>query len=122
MIELYFEGIEQTIKFFKPVIQSFSVDKKIYNDTKGYIKGVIVFYNNSQLHFAELKSMELHEKPKYRYHYINEKKALIFRYDNSLHHPNLSNFPHHKHLSEKIVESAEPELYDIILEIKALID
>ncbi|WP_353737734.1 MULTISPECIES: toxin TumE [Microcystis] len=35
----------------------------------------------------------------YRYHFQDEQNNLVFRYDSTPHFPNLSTFPHHKHLS-----------------------
>lgn len=34
---------------------------------------------------------------KYSFHYMSEDAATVFRYDDSDHHPELPNFPHHKH-------------------------
>ncbi|MDB9424247.1 DUF6516 family protein [Microcystis aeruginosa CS-564/01] len=34
----------------------------------------------------------------YRYHFQDEKNNLVFRYDSTPHFPNISTFPHHKHL------------------------
>ena len=41
----------------------------------------------------------------------------IFRYDNAPHHRNIATFPHHKHSGEDILESTEPTLFDVLLEI-----
>ena len=46
---------------------------------------------------------------------------MIFRYDNVPHHKEIKTFPHHKHLQDKVVESQEINLYDILLEIREII-
>ena len=46
---------------------------------------------------------------------------MIFRYDNAPHHQNVETFPHHKHLETVITESIEPEITQILAEIKALL-
>lgn len=61
--------------------------------------------------------MEVKEKLKYRYHYMNEANQLIFRYDNANHHPQIKTFPHHKHIKDGVIESSEPHLFNILLEI-----
>lgn len=58
--------------------------------------------------------------PKYRYQYMDEKLLLIFRYDNAPHHREVKSFPHHKHVSNKVTDSKEPGLNDILLEIARL--
>lgn len=41
----------------------------------------------------------------------------IFRYNNALHHAEVSPFPHHKHEGGDIKESPEIILYQVLLEI-----
>jgi len=46
---------------------------------------------------------------------------MIFRYDNAEHHKNIKTFPHHKHLENSVIESPEKNLFDVLLEIEAMI-
>ncbi|MFN7341200.1 MAG: DUF6516 family protein [Opitutia bacterium] len=94
-----------------------SLTKKIYNISQGYISGSIIFENNHRLDFVEVKNVEVLNKIKYRYHYMNDEQVMIFRYDNAPHHTNVSTFPHHKHEGENIRESVEPSLDQVLLEI-----
>ncbi|MDE2800441.1 MAG: DUF6516 family protein [Gemmatimonadota bacterium] len=52
----------------------------------------------------------------YRYHCQDENNRLIFRYDSTPHFPNLSSFPHHKHLPDTVIPSAKPDINQIIKE------
>ena len=53
----------------------------------------------------------------YRYHYQDENNQLIFRYDSTRHFPEISTFPHHKHLSDNsVVASEKPEMEQVIKE------
>lgn len=65
----------------------------------------------------EVKNVEVLNKIKYRYHYMNDEQVMIFRYDNAPHHSNVSTFPHHKHDAENIIDSTEPSLDRVLLEI-----
>ena len=56
----------------------------------------------------------------YRYQYIRTGKA-IFRYDNAPHHPNLPNFPHHKHVGGRKLPATKPTLSQILDEVIALL-
>lgn len=49
---------------------------------------------------------------------MSNNNNLIFRYDNVKHHPQISTFPHHKHILNKILPSTEPNFMIIMLEIK----
>ena len=52
----------------------------------------------------------------YRYHCQDENNRLIFRYDSTPHFPDLSSFPHHKHLPDTVIPSDKPEIGQIIKE------
>ena len=57
------------------------------------------------------------EKVNYGYHYQGKDGNLIFRYDNARHRPTLG-FIDHKHLSDgTVIESAEPDIADVIDEV-----
>ena len=120
MIDSYFKEIDRTISYFKE-ISSYTLRKKVYNDKQGFIGGTIIFENESQLDFVEVKNVDVENKIKYRYHYMDKDKNLIFRYDNATHHKNLKTYPHHKHLKDSIAESYEMNLFDVLLEIKEII-
>jgi hypothetical protein len=52
----------------------------------------------------------------YRYHCPDENNRLIFRYDSTPHYPNLSSFPHHKHLPDAVIPSDKPDIESVIEE------
>jgi hypothetical protein len=56
----------------------------------------------------------------YRYHIQDQQNNLIFRYDNTPHFPDLKSFPHHKHLKNKVEDSDEPLILDVIKKAKLL--
>ncbi len=61
------------------------------------------------------------EVDKYRLHYMNGAGQMLFRYDNSPHHPEIDSHPHHKHTPDKISPSNMPSIKDILNEISAII-
>ncbi len=52
----------------------------------------------------------------YRYHFQDEENNLVFRYDSTPHFPNLSTFPHHKHLPNDVISSQKPDLIQVLKE------
>ena len=52
----------------------------------------------------------------YRYHCQDKNNDLIFRYDSTPHFPEISTFPHHKHLPDDVIASAKPDLEQVIRE------
>jgi len=80
-----------------------------------YLKGTIVFTNQSEFHLKEYSiSVPEFKKIAYSYHYQGANKRLIFRYDNAEHHPELENFPHHKHIGDKVFSAEEVSLNEVL--------
>jgi hypothetical protein len=80
-----------------------------------YLKGEIVFTNHCELHFKEyFISVPEFKKIAYSYHYQDDKKELIFRYDNAEHHPELETFPHHKHIGNETFPAEEFSLEKVL--------
>jgi hypothetical protein len=50
---------------------------------------------------------------KYRFHLMDKRGEIRFRYDNAPHH-NISTFPHHKHTPDWIVEVSERSFLDVL--------
>jgi hypothetical protein len=46
----------------------------------------------------------------YRYHFQDENNKVIFRYDSTPHFPDLSTFPHHKHLTDTVIAADQPNI------------
>lgn len=98
------------------------IDSTITSDCRtakiGVIKGTITFVDESRLFFTEYLDLRYKtEKLTYSFHYQDRDSALLFRYDNARHKPELD-FPHHKHLADGHTVQAEiPELAGILDEI-----
>jgi len=69
----------------------------------------------------ELFDVSLVEKVKYKYHYMTLEDKLIFRYDNAKHNPEIKTFPHHIHTCNKVSQSKEPELLNVLIKVYDII-
>jgi hypothetical protein len=58
----------------------------------------------------------------YRYHFQDSGNNLIFRYDSTPHFPQLSSFPHHKHLSDNVIASEKPHITDVLREVREFLE
>ncbi len=82
------------------------------------------FFDGSRLSIfehLELSGRRSFQRIAYKYHYQDQSDALIFRYDNSPHHPNLATFPDHKHVGSMIIDAEPPHLSEVLAEISRLI-
>ena len=117
----YLENVKTIIQNHSSIFINYSSTIKIYSTLKGFIEGRIIFVDESVLDFMEVKDIEEELKEKYKYHYMDKDKNLIFRYDNSKHHKEIATFPHHKHTPNGIEESSEPNIEEIMKEIEKII-
>ena len=122
LIDKYIQTLIRQIEDF-PLVVTNDLHAYINSYKKGYVSGVITFLDDSTLTMIEvlIKSNNIIEPAKYRYHYMDNNQALQFRYDNAAHFKNLSSFPHHKHIlvndDERVIATPKPTLSQILDEI-----
>lgn len=122
MIEQYFQSLLDLLASL-PFVESPAVNLEKRGELVGFIRGEVVFNDNSVLYFRELMDLRLPlQKVMYAYHYQRSNGSLVFRYDNTAHHKSVSTFPNHKHLQSGDVVSAEiPSLGQVLREVEGLI-
>ncbi len=99
------------------LINSSEVKIDFRTEKIGLIKGRILFINESELFFTEYLDLRYKvDKLTYSFHYQDKEGALIFRYDNASHKPQMS-FKNHKHFKADILASEIPGLNNVLEEI-----
>lgn len=84
---------------------------------RGLIHGLIIFEDDSELHFREfVDTSQIEPKLSFAYQYLDVRKNLIFRYDNAIHRPPLSQ-PSHKHNPKGVHICPVPNLSQVIDEV-----
>jgi hypothetical protein len=99
------------------------LDRSDMSGQSSELYAVLIFPDSSELHLVEQLVVQHYAlvKSRYSYHYQQASGELIFRYDNAPHHPDLLNYPHHKHIGEQIVSAQAPDLSDVLKEIDAIL-
>ncbi len=118
----YFQH-QKNLIITNPIIQSWEYQEDIRTSFEGFFKSRVHFVDNSILDFREYVNVMEGKVARFTYsfHYSQDQR-FIFRYDNTPHHPQLSSFPHHKHLStDTVIGCSEPTLKDILIEIEKII-
>ena len=111
MISDYFKEVERKIEAMRIVAEK-SIDYREFGPEEGMIRGKLLFIDGKVLEFMEYVSRE--RRPKYRFHLMDEKAEMIFRYDNAPHH-DVPTFPYHKHTPEGVEGSEERKLLEMVL-------
>lgn len=77
-----------------------------------YYKIKLIFKNDSELHVKEY--FDKGGERNYSYHWQDKNADMIIRWDNAPHHKKLLTYPHHKHIENKIYESSEITLTEVL--------
>jgi hypothetical protein len=121
-IETYVQSLLNAVANAAGVASSdIALDKR--GPQAGLIRGDIYFVDGTRLHFRELVDFETAlPRLMYSYHYQNEAALIIFRYDDTPHHTELPNSPHHKHVGseQNTISSSAPDLNAVLTEINRL--
>lgn len=119
-IEEYFHQLDTMLALFPQVaLKTMQYDQR--SETKGFIRGVLLFDDGSELHVREFVDTSVGiERFKYSYHYMHG-GHLIFRYDNAadITARDFVTYPHHKHVGGVIQASLAPTLHEALEEIVA---
>jgi len=118
----YFKYIASLLALSR-IAQSQDVHMQKRTPTEGFLRGDVIFKDDSRLHFRELVTTEPSvQLVSYTYHYMRANRTLIFRYDDTDHFPSLPNAPHHKHIGENdVIASEPPDLETVLKEIEGMI-
>ncbi|MGH7966500.1 MAG: toxin-antitoxin system TumE family protein [Candidatus Binatia bacterium] len=119
-LQQYFDLITNVVEHSGA--ESVEMDVLQRDQVTGRVKGILSFYDGSRLEFTETITIERYRPVKlaYRYQYIRAGEP-VFRYDNAAHHPDLLNFPHHKHVGNKKLSVTEPTLSQVLGEVASVL-
>ena len=124
-IEAYFQQLRDLVDAC-PVVQSSSITYDKRSTHEGFIRGEIYFVDGSVLHLREFVDVETTvERLLYVYQYMDARKQLRFRYDNTGHHKqlNLPTYPHHKldGSDQQVIPALAPDVAAVLSEVETLV-
>jgi hypothetical protein len=122
----YFAGLERTLRRNPQVSKHEEPFTCLASDDfNGLVRGRVFFWDGSYLDLYEVVSTELGYPVRisYAYTYLKDGRSA-FRYDNAPHHPEITTFPHHKHIGpqERLAPADQPSLSRVLREIATWLD
>jgi hypothetical protein len=113
-------AVDNLIDSGDAVLVSLQVDQR--SAVRGFIEGSLQFRDGSQLVFREFLDVTRREpRLMYAYHYQDEARLLLFRYDNAKHRPVLPQTSH-RHAPSGIESTFSPTLTEVLDEILEILD
>ena len=100
-------------------MQTERYEEHLLSAARGNLRIRLRFSDNALLEISEafiLVGGEL-RRLSYRYHYQDALAALVFRYDNAPHHPEIPTHPDHKHSGEHVLASFYPSIEQLLEEV-----
>jgi hypothetical protein len=116
-IEEYFDQIRKLIQAI-PEAHAERYEEQVLSATRGNLRIRLRFSDQALLEISEAFVLIADELRwlSYRYHYQDPSTALVFRYDNTPHHPEIPTHPDHKHIGGHIVASVHPSIEQVLYE------
>lgn len=106
------------------IIEEFRIVRERVTTYDAHLRVRVWLIRGHSLEFSEYVRRRPDGQPAvttYSYHWSDEQRVLVCRWDNALHHPALPNYPHHIHRgSEGTVEPGAPvDIFQILDEIRS---
>jgi len=96
----YFDAV-RTHLLAEPLIENFQIIKERRTDSDGHLRGRLTILGDFLMEFSEYVQFSPGGSIAvitYSYHCADADGNLIVRWDNAPHFPNLTGFPHHRHV------------------------
>ena len=118
--------MENILSDFSDIIVNQVIEKHVKDDHRVIFEARLYLKDTTQLAVKDIKIfLAAHaSKRKYAYQWMDVDNQLIIRWDNAQYHPELENFPYHKHLrnDKNVFPAPEVTLYEILTYIKEQIE
>jgi hypothetical protein len=107
-----------------PRITAYKILREYAEDEKSYIRARLTLADETFLEISEMITLDANHEiviHRYSYHWATRDGKLLRRWDNSTHHPQLKNFPHHIHNGQNEVQAGAPiNIFGVLDEISKL--
>jgi len=106
----------ETLNKFDDIIESIEIIEFVEEEHVSKLKIKTKLVDASYFWIREIKRRS--ELIAYSYYWLRSNGTVIIGWDNAPHHPEIENFPHHKHIGKKVEPSHDTNLEDILDFIK----
>jgi hypothetical protein len=97
-----------------PLVRALEVTELVEEGPVQFLRAKAELFDGSLLYVRELF---FHDQSKYSYHWQTQTGALLLRWDNAPHHPEIPTFPHHQHEGERVTPSVRVTVEEVLAEL-----
>jgi len=113
-------NLKKTIKAFTDIVEAIETLEVLERESVSKLKAKLRLFDGSILWVREvwIKGIMV----AYSYYWLRPDETVIIGWDNAPHHESVRTFPHHKHIGERIEESQERKMEEVLSFIKHFLE
>ena len=121
MLESFLADLEASLTA-SPIVKDIEILDEFITSVSGFLDCRVLLIDGSELYVSEYFTVlkDRIKRDKYSYH-LQKRGELLIRWDNAPHHKEVSSYPHHKHIRNKIESSQETNLRTVLNFIKSFL-
>ena len=114
------DNLKKTVKAFTDIVEAIEALEIVEREAISRLKAKLRLFDGSILWVREVWIKGVMEA--YSYYWLRPDETVIIGWDNAPHHQSVSTFPHHKHVGDRIEESEERKMEEILNFIKRFLE
>lgn len=114
------ENLRKAVEGFTDIVGAIEELEIIEREAVSKLKAKLRLFDGSMLWAREVWTKGVMEA--YSYYWLRPDETVIIGWDNAPHHQSVSTFPHHKHIDDRIEESQEREMGQVLDFIKRFLE
>jgi len=114
------ENFRKTVEEFTDIVEAIEDLEIVEREAVSKLKAKLRLFDGSMLWVREVWVKGVMEA--YSYYWLRSDETMIIGWDNAPHHQSVSTFPHHKHIDDRIEESQEREMSQVLKFIKNFLE
>ena len=121
MLENFLADLKASLTV-SPIVKDIEILDEFITSVSGFLDCRVLMIDGSELYVSEYFTVLENKikRDKYSYH-LQKNDELIIRWDNAPHHRELSTFPFHVHKKDRVQESQDMTVNDILEELSKTI-
>ena len=109
-------NLKKVVQTFTDIVESIEILEIEEREGISKLKAKLRIFDGSILWVREVWIKEIMEV--YSYYWLRPDETMIIEWDNAPHHGSVRTFPHHKHIGDRIDESQERKIEEVLNFIK----
>ena len=113
-------NLRKTVEKFTDIVEAIEDLEIVEREAVSKLKAKLRLFDGSMLWAREVWVKGVMKA--YSYYWLRPDETVIIGWDNAPHHQSVNTFPHHKHIDDRIEESEERKIEEVLNFIKRFLE